>query len=263
MNDTVTKNAIGVIPARWGSTRFPGKPLTLIAGKPLLTRVIEGARTSQKLREIFVATDDERIANLALDSRIRPIMTDSNLPTGTDRIWQAARWLEAEIIVNIQGDEPLVNGDILDRLIEPLEADPTLEMATLGRPLTMESLQSLNTAKIVVNHRGDALYFSRLPIPFSRSSPATQADLSGAFKHIGIYAYRRSFLERYCAQAPTSLENFEGLEQLRALFMGARIRVVEVDHDSWGVDTPEDVQKIEKLIQEAATRSRIVKGPKP
>jgi 3-deoxy-manno-octulosonate cytidylyltransferase (CMP-KDO synthetase) len=245
------KVAIGVIPARWGSTRFPGKPLVPISGKPLLQWVIEGARTSQRLKEIIVATDDERIAKLARDCGTRVVMTDSNLPTGTDRIWQASRNLDAEVILNIQGDEPLIEGALLDRLVAPFEEDSELEMATLGRALDTESLESNQTAKIVLNHRGEALYFSRFPIPYSRIGVAGGSSQrpDAALKHIGIYGYRRGFLERFCAEPPTALEQFEGLEQLRALYMGARIKVVTVDHDSWGVDTPNDVEKIESIIR--------------
>jgi len=246
-------NAIGVIPARWGSTRFPGKPLAPINGKPLLQWVIEGARTSRKLREICVATDDERIADLARECGARVVMTASDLPTGTDRVWQAVRDIDGDVILNIQGDEPLIEGALLDRLVEPFERDANVEMATLGRSLDEEeeALRSLHTAKIVLNEREEALYFSRLPIPFSRVAYAPNLRLKGVvLKHIGIYGYRRAFLERFCRQAPTCLEQWEGLEQLRALYLGARIRVVQVEHDSWGVDTPEDVQKIEKLMSE-------------
>lgn len=249
------KSAIGVIPARWGSTRFPGKPLALIAGKPLLRWVIEGAQSSTRLREIFVATDDERIAEVAQDCNVRAIMTEPDLPTGTDRVWQACRNLDADVILNIQGDEPLITGALLDQLVEPFVTDVNLEMATLGRALDEEALLSKNTAKIVLNHRGEAIYFSRFPIPYSRV--AQDSGISGAVKHIGIYAYRRIFLERYCSQEPTILEKMEGLEQLRALYMGARIKVVPVDHDSWGVDTPDDVQKIENMIH----KQRVGKGP--
>lgn len=240
--------AMGIIPARWGSTRFPGKPLALIDGKPLLQWVIEGASTSRKLKEICVATDDERIAALAKSVGVRAIMTDSELPTGTDRIWQASRELQADVVLNIQGDEPLIEGAVLDRLVEPFESDPGLEMATLGRPLDAESLASPNTAKIALNCRGEAIYFSRFPIPYSRVLASGRPD--AALKHIGIYGYRRSFLERFCAEPPTALEKYEGLEQLRALYLGARIKVIAVDHDSWGVDTPDDVQKIEKIMRE-------------
>ncbi len=238
---------VGVIPARFGSTRFPGKPLELIANKALLEWVIEGARQSRKLTSLIVATDDERIAALARNRGLDVAMTASDLPTGTDRVWQAVRDREADVVINIQGDEPLIEGHILDSLIEPFESDPTLEMATLGRTLNEEALLSSNTAKIVLNAKSEALYFSRLPIPYSRF-PANE-DLSGALKHIGIYAFKKSFLEKFCAQEPTFLEKAESLEQLRALYLGARIRVVKVEHDSWGVDSPGDVQKIEKMLE--------------
>ena len=250
---------LGVIPARWGSTRFPGKPLQLIAGKPLLQWVIEGSQSSRKLNEICVATDDERIASLAQKCGVRAVMTDSDLPTGTDRIWQAARGLVGsplDVIVNIQGDEPLIEGTLLDQLIEPFEADASLEMATLGRPLDEESLRSVNTAKIVLNARDEALYFSRFPIPYSRGKDSGANGYSAALKHIGIYAYRRSFLQRFCEHGVTQLEQMESLEQLRALYLGARIKVVRVEHDSWGVDTPDDVQKIENLIRERETGAK-------
>lgn len=238
-----------MIPARWGSTRFPGKPLALIHGKPLLQWVIEGSRRSRMLKEILVATDDERIAHLAQSCGARAVMTDSDLPTGTDRVWQAVRETSADVVVNIQGDEPLIEGALLDRLVAPFEADATLEMATLGRALDLEALQSPNTAKIVLNHRDEALYFSRFAIPYSRVSATEESIIEGALKHIGIYAYRRSFLKLFCEQRPTILEQMESLEQLRALHLGARIRVVRVEHDSWGVDTPADVQKIEGIMK--------------
>jgi 3-deoxy-manno-octulosonate cytidylyltransferase (CMP-KDO synthetase) len=238
---------IGVIPARWGSTRFPGKPLALVSGKPLLQWVIEGARTSKKLSEVIVATDDQRIAKLSESVGCRAVMTPSELPTGTDRIWAAVRDIQADVVVNIQGDEPLIEGSLIDRLLAPFDGDATLEMATLGRTLNEETLASLNTAKIVVNSRDEALYFSRFPIPYSRN----KGDIASgaALKHIGIYAYRREFLRRFCAQAPTALEMAESLEQLRALYLGARIKVVRVEHEAYGVDSPEDVEKIEKIME--------------
>ena len=249
--------AIGVIPARWGSTRFPGKPLVVIAGKPLLQWVIEGSRTSQLLNEVIVATDDDRIAKLAASLGVRAVMTDSDLPTGTDRVWQAVERASidtakpaADIVVNIQGDEPLISGALLDRLVEPFYRDEAIEMATLGRALDEESLLSVNTAKIVLNRRDEAIYFSRFPIPYSRvKEPLTAGKREAALKHIGIYAYRREFLKTFCAESPTSTEIHEGLEQLRALVLGARIKVVRVEHDSWGVDTPDDVQKIENILK--------------
>lgn len=240
--------AVGVIPARYGSTRFPGKPLALIKGKPLLQWTIEGALTSKRLSEVIVATDDQRIKTLAESVGVRAIMTDSELPTGTDRIWQAVQSIEADVVVNVQGDEPLIEGKLLDRLVEPFTSDSTLEMATMGLALTQETLLSPQTPKIVLNARDEALYFSRLPIPYTRQEPA--APYSAALKHIGLYAYRRSFLKTFCAQAPTELELAESLEQLRALYLGARIKVIRAEHDSWGVDIPEDIQKIEKILAE-------------
>ncbi|MBL7687879.1 MAG: 3-deoxy-manno-octulosonate cytidylyltransferase, partial [Bdellovibrionaceae bacterium] len=185
-----------------------------------------------------------------------------------DRVWAALKvaGLEgADIVLNIQGDEPLITGEPLDQLISAFDQGPDLDMATLGRPFDLttpagrEALASNTTAKIVLDQSGRALYFSRFPIPFSRVSadqigPASSAvELSTVvLKHIGIYAYRPRFLARFCAAPPAGLEIFEGLEQLRALALGARIQVVQTQHESWGVDTPEDVEKIERML--AATR---------
>ncbi|MCB0364845.1 MAG: 3-deoxy-manno-octulosonate cytidylyltransferase [Bdellovibrionaceae bacterium] len=238
---------LGVIPARYGSTRFPGKPLALVAGKPLLQWVIEGAKTSKKLSDVWVATDHQEIFDLATKCGAKAVMTESDLPSGSDRVWAAIQDQDCEVAVNIQGDEPLLSGELLDALVTPFFADPGLEMATLGRPLQEGDLESLSTAKIVMNERNEALYFSRFPIPYSR---VDAKQLSGVCcKHIGLYAYRKPFLQRFCQQGPVDLERAESLEQLRALYLGARIRVVGVEHDSWGVDTPEDVAKIESIIQ--------------
>ncbi len=240
---------LGVIPARYASTRFPGKPLALIAGRPLLQWVIEACQKSQKLTQFLVATDDQRIANLARDLGVAYEMTDSNLPTGSDRVWQAGQRHEADVILSIQGDEPLLEGWVLDQLIAPFAQDGGLQMATLGRELSHDDLSSLNTVKIVQNCRGEALYFSRFAIPYSRHLVEPGQKLEGALKHIGIYAYRRDFLQTYCAQPVVEIEARESLEQLRALYLGARIKVVKVDHESWGVDVPEDVAKVEKILR--------------
>lgn len=239
--------AIGVIPARYGSTRFPGKPLKPILNKPLLQWVVEGAKTSKNLQEIWLATDHPEIEALGKKLGIKTVMTDPNLPTGSDRVFQAVRQENVDVVVNIQGDEPLITGTLLDQLVEPLLSDSTLPMATLARTLKPGDLGSPNTAKIVLNRRQEALYFSRLPIPYSRIDAPSQEAV--CLKHIGLYAFRKSFLAEFCAQSPTLLESAEGLEQLRALYLGARIRVVTVDHESWGVDTPEDVAKVEALLR--------------
>ncbi len=239
---------VGVIPARFGSTRFPGKSLKSILDRPLLQWVIEGALTSQKISQIYVATDHEEIAKLAKSCGVEAILTDSDLPSGSDRVWAAIQNKEADVVVNIQGDEPLVDGKLLDDLVAPFLENKNLEMATLGRALDEESLLSSNTAKIVVDAQNFALYFSRYPIPYSRTKAG--GDYSGALKHLGLYAYSKAFLKKFCEQPVASLEKFEGLEQLRALHLGAKIKVIKTDHDSWGVDTPEDVEKVEKLIHE-------------
>jgi len=240
---------LGVIPARFASSRFEGKPLKEISGKPLLTWVIEGALQSKSLSEVLVATDDERIAALAKTGGVRAVMTDSQLPSGSDRVWAAIEKIPCDYVLNIQGDEPLITGKVLDTLSEALKDG--IEMATLARLLkSEEELHNANVAKIVINSKSEALYFSRLPIPYSRS--LARAHSQGDFtclKHIGLYGYSREFLKRFCAQKPVEIEKAEGLEQLRALWLGARIKVVLTDYESWGVDTPEDVIRVEELIQ--------------
>jgi len=240
---------IGVIPARYGSTRFPGKPLKFILGKPLLQWVIEGTLTSMKIDEILVATDHKRIFDLAISLGVKAVMTDSNLASGSDRVWAAVKDVESDIIVNIQGDEPLINGELLDQLIDAFIKDSQLEMSTLGREFSsLESLKSVNTAKIILNQKDEAIYFSRFPIPYTREQPDHSAFMP--LKHIGIYAYRTSFLKKFCEFGPCSLEKLEGLEQLRALYLGAKIKVVRTEYDSWGVDTPEDVIVVEDKLRE-------------
>lgn len=243
---------IGVIPARYGSTRFPGKPLALIADKPLLQWVFEGVKTSKKIEEFWLATDHPEIAALGKKLGIKVVMTDSNLATGSDRVWAAIKDENVDVAINVQGDEPLMTGEILDQLATPFFEDSTLEMATLAKKASEEDLQSQQTAKIVLNHRNEAIYFSRFPIPFSRQ-PATEKAVQSVnlgLKHIGVYAYRKNFLEKFCQCPPNPVELAESLEQLRALYLGARIKVLTVNHDSWGVDTPEDVNKILSKLRE-------------
>jgi 3-deoxy-manno-octulosonate cytidylyltransferase (CMP-KDO synthetase) len=243
--------AVGVIPSRYASTRFPGKPLALLLGKPLLAYVIEAAKKSQSLDEVIVATDHSAIAELAEKTGARVVMTDSQLPSGSDRVWAAVRDLDCEVVINIQGDEPLVQPQTLDLLVAPFQTDRELQMATLGRALQPGDLESKTTAKIVLNKRHEALYFSRFAIPYSRLAPPEVQE--GCLKHIGIYAYRKNFLETFCRMGPVAIEQCEGLEQLRALYLGARLRVLLVDEDSWGVDTPEDIAKVEQLLRKEHT----------
>jgi 3-deoxy-manno-octulosonate cytidylyltransferase (CMP-KDO synthetase) len=238
---------IGVIPARFGSTRFPGKPLKPILGKPLLQWVVEGVKNCRSLSEVIVATDHHEIMEFARSLGVKVAMTAEDLPSGTDRAYAATLNEKADVVVNIQGDEPLIEASVIDALVKPFQDDPALPMATLARALKPGDLDSPNTAKIVLNHRQEALYFSRFPIPFSRGD--AWSFPRGCVKHIGLYAYRPDFLKLFCAQSPVDLEKAEGLEQLRALYLGARIKVVMVEHESWGVDTPEDVARVEELLK--------------
>lgn len=239
---------VAVIPARFASTRFPGKPLEKIAGLEMIAWVIRGAKTSKLLSDIWVATDDERIQAVALREKVRVAMTDSNLPSGTDRIWAAIQNVDCEIVVNIQGDEPLVSSAWIDALAEPLIEESNLEMATLAHPLTFEELESRNSVKVVVDQKSNALYFSRYAIPYSRDN-ARDGELRGALKHIGMYGYRKSFLQSFCAAPQAEIEKAESLEQLRALYLGAKIRVVPVQERSLGVDTPDDIKKVEEFLK--------------
>lgn len=237
---------LGVIPARFGSTRFPGKPLEKILGKELIQWVIEGVRGSKLVSEIMVATDDARIAKVVEAAGHRVVMTDSSLPSGTDRIWAATQKMDFDIVANIQGDEPMITAELVDHLVRPLLERPQLSMATLAHPISEEEIPSLNAVKVIVNQQNEAIYFSRFPIPYSRQMPPSNPL---CLRHMGLYAYRKSFLKSFCETAPSGLELAESLEQLRALEMGARIYVQRVEQKIWGVDTPEDLIKIEQFLR--------------
>jgi len=240
---------VGVIPARYGSRRFPGKPLAMIGSKPLLQWVIEGAKQSQKINKIIVATDDDRICQLVETLGEQCVMTSSDLPTGSDRVWSAVKDMNADVVVNIQGDEPLIDGPTLDALVEPFFTNEHLEMATLAKPISVSDLENKNTAKILLNKNSEAIYFSRFPIPYSRDTIGEEQDIC-CVKHIGIYAYQKGFLKQFCAQPPVAIEAGESLEQLRALYLGAKIKVIQVNHESWGVDHPEDIERVKKKLKD-------------
>lgn len=244
-------NVIGVIPARFGSTRFPGKPLALIRGKPMILWVLEAAKGSQLLSRTLVATDDERIRKVVTEAGGEAVMTASELPSGTDRIHAAIGGIPADIVVNIQGDEPLIEPSRIDDLVRPLVEDGELEMSTLATDLHASELDNPNVVKVLVDRKGNALYFSRFPLPYSRQ---TRPEKPVSLRHLGLYAYRRGFLDRFCALPPSALERAEALEQLRALEDGARIRVVKTSSLSLGVDTPEDLAKIEACLAPANSR---------
>jgi 3-deoxy-manno-octulosonate cytidylyltransferase (CMP-KDO synthetase) len=242
-------NIVGIIPARYASTRFPGKPLTLIAGKSLIQRVVEQCQKAKSLSEVIVATDDERIYSAAKNF-CRVEMTSANHPSGSDRIAEAARKIACDAVVNIQGDEPMIEPAVIDSVARALEG---CEMSTAAtRIKDTAELLNPNVVKTVVNASGRALYFSRRTIPYLRECAGNSADdLLGAYpflKHLGIYGYRRDTLLRLVTFPVSPLENAEKLEQLRALDNGIEIAVMQVDYDSVGVDAPEDVAKVEKLL---------------
>lgn len=241
---------VGVIPARYGSTRFPGKPLVPLKGRPLIQWTIEGAKKSRLLSDLIVATDDERIKAAAEAVGVQVAMTESDLPTGSDRIHAAIKNLNCDVVVNIQGDEPLVTGALIDSLAQVFVEDPSLDMATLAHPISEEELQSRNSVKVVLNHRDEALYFSRYAIPYSRVKASEIGTYEGCLKHIGMYAYSKNFLKKFCEAPPALIEKAESLEQLRALYLGAKIKVIRVKEASLGVDTPEDLVRLEKLLSQ-------------
>lgn len=235
---------IGIIPARYASTRFPGKPLAEIAGRPMIEHVYRRAEAAAALAEVWVATDDARIAAAVRSFGGRVLMTRDDHPSGTDRIAEAASSLDAEVVVNVQGDEPLLNPAEIDAVAQPFRDDPELQMATLGTPIAdPRDVADPGVVKVVCDRAGYGLYFSRLPIPFYRSGVP-----GPVLKHIGLYGYRKEFLLRYASLEPTPLEQAECLEQLRALEHGYRIRVAVTCHDAVSVDTPEDLERVRRLI---------------
>lgn len=240
-------NVIGVIPARWASTRFPGKSLAPLCGKPLIRWVVEACLRSRRLSRVVVATDDERIRRVAGELGVGVVMTRSDHPSGTDRVAEAARGLAADIVANIQGDEPLIDPALIDRLADTMAAEARWDMATAAAPLA-SGVDSPSVCKVVFDREGRALYFSRCPIPFIRES-GFRAGSWTHWRHIGIYLYRAPFLDKLVAEPPSLLERAECLEQLRALDIGASIRVIKTDHAGIGVDTPADVPRVEELLR--------------
>ncbi|MFC4995162.1 3-deoxy-manno-octulosonate cytidylyltransferase [Rubritalea tangerina] len=246
MDTDSSQFVLGIIPARWASTRFPGKPLHIIAGKPLVQHVWERCQECTKLDGIIVATDDERIANACQTFGAQVVMTSSDHPTGTDRIAEAANGVpNATHIINIQGDEPLIEPSLIDELAEVLLVDSDLAMATAANPIdSPELMADPNVVKCVLKLNGDALYFSRSPLPYQRSESPELTH----YRHKGIYAYRKDFLHQFVQWPPSPLELAESLEQLRALENGARIKVIITDDTSGGVDTPEQAEALETFL---------------
>jgi len=240
-----------IIPARYASTRLPGKPLADINGLPMVWRVYLQAEKSGLVDEVWVATDDERVYNAVSSLGGKVIMTSPDHPSGTDRLAEAARSIIADIYVNVQGDEPMIPHEMIDEAVAPLLDDPGLNMSTAATVITdPDEISDPAVVKVVLDEKGCALYFSRSPIPFHRDSWGGPFYITGGscLKHIGIYAYRREFLFKYAGLEPTVLERLEKLEQLRALGHGERIKVVITRRESIGVDTPADLDRVRRLL---------------
>ncbi|MBL7155743.1 MAG: 3-deoxy-manno-octulosonate cytidylyltransferase [Candidatus Omnitrophica bacterium] len=257
--------AIGIIPARWKASRFEGKILALLAGKPLIQHVWERAKESHILDDLIIATDSEEVIKAAKKFGGKAVYTSKDQPSGTDRIGEVINAIDVDIVVNIQGDEPLIHYTMIDGLANTLLEDKSIPMATVIRRITnKEELLNPNVVKVVVDKEGYALYFSRSPIPYDREigekhsvlnvhawlgSHTHEPKLSQYYKHIGIYAYTKDFLFTYTNLPKSKLEEIEKLEQLRALENGYRIKTIETEFDTVGVDTPADLKRAEELLR--------------
>jgi 3-deoxy-manno-octulosonate cytidylyltransferase (CMP-KDO synthetase) len=235
---------VGIIPARWGSTRFPGKALHGIAGKPLIRHVWERCVEADCFDQIVIATDDMRIAEVGFNFGAEIALTAADHPSGTDRVAEVARKLKkATIILNVQGDEPLVDPLLLQRLTQKLTDNRNVPIVTAATPIALPDSLSEHNVKVVMDRLGNALYFSRNCIPFRRGTNEVKT-----YKHLGIYGFRRKALLDFVRMSPGALEQAEQLEQLRALENGLKIRVVVSEMNSIGVDTPDDATEVERLI---------------
>ncbi len=249
-------NIIAIIPSRYGSTRFPGKSLAMIRDKPMIQWVYERTSRSRLVNRVVVATDDERIRKTVEGFGGEAVMTSPGHATGTDRIAEVARSIDCDLVVNVQGDEPLIHPDMIDQTASPLSADPSIPMGTVCRRIEdRKEAFDPNVVKVVLDSSQFALYFSRAPIPWDRDQWAGQESLrtmalsAVMYKHIGLYVYRRNFLLAFADMPQTRLEAIEKLEQLRVLESGYRIKAVITEHESFGVDIPEDLGKILQQLE--------------
>lgn len=241
-------NIVAVIPARYGSTRLPAKPLADICGKPMIQWVYEKAKQSKLCQRVCVATDDERVANAVRKFGGEVVMTSPDIQSGTDRMAAVAKEIVGDIFVNVQGDEPLIDGTAIDLAIQPV-VDGKFSLTSLRVPLkSIEDLKNLNVVKVIVDDSNRALYFSRYPIPYSRVTPETAKIPFLCSQHVGIYVYKKETLLKVSSLPATDLERAESLEQLRAMKAGIAIGVFEAKFDSVGVDTPEDLEKVRKIL---------------
>ena len=237
---------VAVIPSRFASTRLPGKPLVDICGKPIVQRVYEQVRKVELFDDVLVATDDQRIFDAVTAFGGKAVMTSEDCPSGTDRLIEVANAHPADVYVNIQGDEPLIEPEVVEKLARVMLDDPELQMGTLCYPITADQAQNPNLVKVVRAHNDNALYFSRSPIPFARSGGIEPEY----FGHLGMYAYRRQFLLDFGRLPYSRLENTEKLEQLRVLEAGISIRCLTVHAMAPGVDTPEDLENVRRIVRE-------------
>lgn len=241
--------AVVVVPARYASTRFPAKMLAPLEGKPLVMHAYDRARKARLADDVLIATDDARIADAVARYDAHVVMTRPDHPSGTDRIAEAVADMSAELVVNVQGDEALLEPSLIDAVIEMLDNTPDAVMATARHPISDPArVQDPNTVKVVCDGQGAALYFSRCPIPYIRDTEAC-LDTAGCYwQHIGLYAYRKDFLMRFAALPQTLLEKLEKLEQLRALEHGYKIMVVDTDYEGIGVDVPDDLETVRQMM---------------
>jgi 3-deoxy-manno-octulosonate cytidylyltransferase (CMP-KDO synthetase) len=237
------EKVIGIIPARYESTRFPGKPLAKIHDRPMIQWVVEAAGSARQIDEIYVATDDKRIAEAAKNTAARAVMTPSDIASGSDRVAVVARQKEADIIINIQGDEPLISGEDLDRGVRALRRNKDLSVASFRAPCPEEDFENPDVVKVVSDAQNHSLYFSRSPVPFLRG------EKTDVYQHVGIYIYRREALFSFLRMKSTALEKAEKLEQLRLLENGRQILLVDLKEATVGVDRPEDIIEVEKRLQ--------------
>ena len=239
---------VAVIPARYGSTRLPAKPLADICGKPMIQWVYEKTKLSKLCSRVVVATDDERVAFAVRKFGGEVLMTSADIQSGTDRMAAVARMIDGDIFVNVQGDEPLIDAASIDRAIQPV-IDGKFDLTSLRVPVkSVEDLENKNVVKVIVDDFNRALYFSRYPIPYSRTEPAQASEPFLCSQHVGIYVYRKDVLLKVSGLPPSDLERAESLEQLRAMKAGIAIGVLEASFDSVGVDTLEDLEKVRRIL---------------
>jgi 3-deoxy-manno-octulosonate cytidylyltransferase (CMP-KDO synthetase) len=255
MSDMSKPRVIAIIPARFASTRYPGKVIAPLLGHPLVYHTWLRASQASLVDQVIVATDSPEVGIALAPYPIEVVMTRDDHATGTDRIAEVAAELDAEIVVNVQGDEPAIDPAAIDAVIQPLLDDPALHMATARRAITdAKTIADPNVVKVICDSRSRAIYFSRLPIPYIRDEADRAGNPACYWQHIGLYVYRRDFLLAYTRMAQTPLENLEKLEQLRALENGHAIAVIETNYEVIGVDVPDDLVEVSALLQRRAAK---------